>query len=43
MQLVHPKVAQPNRGPFGLKSAIVHWPSSTDAWQEAQKPLREAQ
>ena len=32
-----------SRGSYSLKSAIEHWPSSTDARQSAEKPLREAQ
>ena len=30
------------RPPEGLKSAICHWPSGTDARQSAKKPLHEA-
>ena len=29
-------------GPFGLKSIMEHWPSSTNAKQSAEKPLQEA-
>ena len=32
-----------NPGPFGLKSAMEHWPSGTDARQSAEKSLHEAQ
>ena len=29
-------------GPFGIKSAMEHWPSGMDARQSADKPLHEA-
>ena len=31
-----------SHGPFGLKSAIEHWPSSMDPRQSTEKPLHEA-
>ena len=38
MQLAHPKVAQPNWGPFGLESAIdFDHPSGTNARGPSQK------
>ena len=40
MQLAYPRVVQPKFGAFGLESAIEYWPSGTDAWQDAKKPLR---
>ena len=37
IQLIHSKVAHPKPVPFSLKSAIEHWPSGTDARQDAKK------
>ena len=40
MQLALPKVAQPKLEPFGLKSAMEHWPSGTDARQSAKESAK---
>ena len=42
LNLAQLKVAQPNSETFGLKCAIEHWPSGTDARRSAEKPQHEA-